>query len=70
MTAGLTMKFRKLIFVLLIIGVVILIPVINKNINRSEERVVDVANLSERVIRPSILASGNLTHDEEVRLSS
>ncbi len=64
------MNAKKLILVLLIAGVVIALPFINRAVFSSDAKEVNVSTLSQRVISPSILASGFLAHEEEVMLSS
>lgn len=64
------MNAKKLIMVLLIAGVVIALPFINRAVFGTDAKEVNVSNLSQRVISPSILASGFLAHEEEVMLSS
>lgn len=64
------MNAKKLILVLLLAGVVIALPFINRSVFGTAAKEVNVSNLSQRVISPSILASGFLAHEEEVMLSS
>ena len=64
------MNAKKLILVLLIAGSVIALPFINRAFFSSDAKAVNVSTLSQRVISPSILASGFLAHEEEVMLSS
>lgn len=64
------MNAKKLILVLLIVGSVIALPFINRTFFGSDAKEVNVSTLSQRVISPSILASGFLAHEEEVMLSS
>lgn len=62
------MKKRSLF--LLIIIVAICIPVISKFTGDSDHKTVEVSPVRQHAVRPSILASGTLTHREEVNLSS
>ncbi len=64
------MNIKKLILVVLIAGTVIALPFINRTVFGTASKEVNVSTLSQRVISPSILASGFLTHEEEVMLSS
>ncbi len=64
------MNARKLVFVLLIAGAVIALPFINRSVFGTDAKEVNVSALSQRIISPSILASGFLAHEEEVMLSS
>jgi len=64
------MNFKKLILIVLIAGTVIALPFINRAVFGTNAKAVNVSTLSSRIISPSILASGFLTHEEEVMLSS
>jgi len=64
------MNAKKLVLILLLAGTVIALPFINRNVFGTDAKVVNVSTLSQRVISPSILASGFLAHEEEVMLSS
>ncbi len=64
------MNAKKLTLVLLIAGTVIALPFINRAFLGSNAKEVEVAAVSQRIISPSILASGFLAHEEEVMLSS
>ena len=64
------MNAKKLVLVLLLAGTVIALPYINRSVFGTDAKVVNVSTLSQRVISPSILASGFLAHEEEVMLSS
>ncbi len=58
---------------LLIVGVmaaVVALPFISRFVFEADAKDVTVATVSQRVISPSILASGFLAHEEEVMLSS
>lgn len=60
----------KKILLAAIIGLVIAVPVIKKAVNGHERKSVQVEALQEQVITSSILASGNLQHQEKVQLST
>ncbi len=63
-------EFRKpLLIALLIVGVVAL-SFTNRYFSGVDAKEVNVSTVSERIISPSILASGFLAHEEEVMLSS
>jgi HlyD family secretion protein len=64
------MNAKKLVLVLLLVGTVVALPYINRSVFGTDAKVVNVSTLSQRVISPSILASGFLAHEEEVMLSS
>lgn len=64
------MNAKKLALVLLLAGTVIALPFINRAVFGTDAKEVNVSALSQRVISPSILASGFLAHEEEVMLSS
>ncbi len=64
------MNLRKLLTIVLIAGVVIALPFINRAVFGTDAKEVDVAAVTQRIISPSILASGFLAHEEEVMLSS
>jgi HlyD family secretion protein len=64
------MNAKKLVLILLLAGTVIALPFINRSVFGTDAKVVNVSTLSQRVISPSILASGFLAHEEEVMLSS
>ena len=64
------MNAKKLVLILLLAGTVIALPYINRSVFGTDAKVVNVSTLSQRVISPSILASGFLAHEEEVMLSS
>lgn len=64
------MNMKKLLLIVLIAGTVIALPFINRAVFGTDAKTVEVATLSQRVISPSILASGFLAHEEEVLLSS
>ncbi|WP_331345033.1 efflux RND transporter periplasmic adaptor subunit [Cellvibrio sp. UBA7661] len=53
-----------------IIGLVIAVPVVKKTIAGNAQKTVQVEALQEQVITRSILASGNLQHQEKVQLST
>ncbi|MEN0038179.1 MAG: efflux RND transporter periplasmic adaptor subunit [Cellvibrio sp.] len=60
----------KKIILAAIIGAVIAIPVIKKAITSNEQKTVQVEALQEQLITSSILAAGNLQHQEKVQLST
>lgn len=64
------MNAKKLVLILALAGTVIALPFINRTMFNSDAKAVNVSTLSQRVISPSILASGFLAHEEEVMLSS
>ena len=64
------MNAKKLLLVVLILGTVVALQFINRIVFGVNSKEVNVSALSQRVISPSILASGFLTHEEEVMLSS
>ena len=64
------MNLKKIAVVALILGTVIALPFINRAVFGTACKEVTVAGITERVISPSILASGFLAHEEEVMLSS
>jgi HlyD family secretion protein len=64
------MNFKKLILVAVIVGAVVALPFINRSVFGTDAKAVNVSAMSQRVISPSILASGFLAHEEEVLLSS
>ncbi|MYC58684.1 MAG: efflux RND transporter periplasmic adaptor subunit [Gammaproteobacteria bacterium] len=61
---------RKLLLILLLISGVVALPFVNRYFIGVDAKEVEVSMVSERVISPSILASGFLAHEEEVMLSS
>ncbi len=56
--------------VFFIAGTVIALPFINRAVFGTNAKEVDISVVSQRIISPSILASGFLAHEEEVMLSS
>ena len=64
------MNAKKLLLIVLISGTVIALPFINRTVFGTAAKEVNVSTLAQRVISPSILASGFLDHEEEVMLSS
>jgi HlyD family secretion protein len=64
------MNIKKIAVLVVIVALVVSIPLLNKKLGSNNDKLVLVNKMVERVIRPSILASGSLTHEEEVRLSS
>ena len=63
-------ELRKLLLILLLISGVVALPFVNRYFIGDDAKEVEVSTVSERVISPSILASGFLAHEEEVMLSS
>ena len=63
-------EFRKLLLILLLISGVVALPLVNRYFIGIDAKEVEVSTVSERIISPSILASGFLAHEEEVMLSS
>ena len=61
---------KKPFILIAIVAGVVLLAVLNSFRSGENEKRVDVAKLGEQVIEASILASGTLTHEEEVRLTS
>jgi len=64
------MNFNKILLIVVILATVVALPIINRSIFGTDAKEVEVATVAQRVISPSILASGFLTHEEEVLLSS
>lgn len=64
------MNAKKIILIVLIAGAVVALPFINRAVFDTNAKAVNVSTLSQRIISPSILASGFLAHEEEVMLSS
>ncbi|TFH73771.1 efflux RND transporter periplasmic adaptor subunit [Gammaproteobacteria bacterium LSUCC0112] len=64
------MRASKIVFILLIVGLVVALPIANRNFFGTAAKEVDAAPVATRVISPSILASGFLAHEQEVLLSS
>ncbi len=64
------MKMKKPLIVVVILVAVVGISVLNSLTGGAKAKIVDTAELSSQVIEASILASGTLTHEEEVRLTS
>ena len=64
------MNIKKLLVVFFIVGAVIALPFINRIAFGTNAKEVDISVVSQRIISPSILASGFLAHEEEVMLSS
>ncbi len=64
------MEVKKVVVFIAILAVAVAVPVLNRILWGGADKSVQVSTVTERTIRPSILASGTLTHEEEVRLSS
>ncbi|MDA1074655.1 MAG: efflux RND transporter periplasmic adaptor subunit [Proteobacteria bacterium] len=62
-------KYKPLI-VLVVVVLVIMLPFANRAFDRGDAKLVEIGMTSLRPIQPSILASGSLTHENEVNLSS
>ena len=63
-------ELRKLLLISLLVAGVVALPFINRFFFGVNAKEVEVSTVSERVISPSILASGSLAHHEQVMLSS
>ncbi|MEX1032966.1 MAG: efflux RND transporter periplasmic adaptor subunit [Cellvibrionaceae bacterium] len=61
---------NKVVMGIAIVVVVAGVPLIQSMLDGSDEKVVELTKLQELTIKSSILASGTLTHEEEVRLTS
>ena len=61
---------KKLLIAAAIAVVVIGVPIINSLTGGQDKKQVDISAVEKRTIEASILASGTLTHEEEVRLTS
>lgn len=61
---------KKSLILLLIVAGVVALAVINSFRGGGNEKRVEAVALAEHIIEASILASGTLTHEEEVRLTS
>ncbi|MFT7686289.1 MAG: HlyD family secretion protein [Candidatus Azotimanducaceae bacterium] len=64
------MNVKKIALFVFIVLTVVAIPIINKKVGIGAAKIIQTSELTVQVIRPSILASGKLSHEEEVRLSS
>ncbi len=64
------MNAKKLLLVVIIACFVVALPFINRAVLGTNAKEVNVSTVSQRIISPSILASGFLAHEEEVMLSS
>ena len=64
------MQTRKILIIVLLAGAAVALPFISRGLLDSDAKEVTVAPIAQRVISPSILASGFLAHEEEVMLSS
>ncbi len=63
-------EFRNLLLIALLVAGVIALPFVNRYFFDADAKEVTVSTISQRVISPSILASGSLAHEEQVMLSS
>jgi len=61
---------QRIVIVVVLIGLAIGIPLLNRSLGAGEGKSVFVSEPSMRSIRPSILASGSLAHENEVTLTS
>ncbi|MGX5201351.1 efflux RND transporter periplasmic adaptor subunit [Aliikangiella sp. IMCC44632] len=61
---------KKPLIIIAILTLVIGIPVSKKYFSSENEKLVEVEALDKRLIRASILASGQLKHEDEVKLTS
>lgn len=64
------MNASKPILIVGVMAAVVALPFISRFVFEADAKEVTVATVSQRVISPSILASGFLAHEEEVMLSS
>ena len=64
------MNAKKLLLIAIILSTVVALPFINRTVFGTSTKEVNVSLLVQRIISPSILASGFLAHEEEVMLSS
>ena len=66
------MHRKKTLAAVVLIGVLlwVAVPLVSGAVNGSKPVLVDVESAVPRVIQPSILASGELAHEEEVNLTS
>ena len=64
------MNAKKLLLIAIILSTVVALPFINRTVFGTSTKEVNVSLLAQRIISPSILASGFLAHEEEVMLSS
>ena len=60
---------KKTAIFALILGVVVAVPLL-KNVGRDKSKQVDVVSPENRVIQSSILASGRLAHEDQVRITA
>ncbi|MGI9249679.1 MAG: efflux RND transporter periplasmic adaptor subunit [Pseudohongiellaceae bacterium] len=64
------MNRKKLLIIGAIVLVAVSLPLINRLVFNTDIKTVNVSTITQRVISPSILASGFLAHEVEVMLSS
>lgn len=64
------MNSKKLFLILLILATVVAVPIANRTLFGKANKEVQVQRMSQQVISPSILASGFLSHEDQVMLSS
>ena len=61
---------KKLMLIIGLVVLVVAVPLINARIRGTSSVEVEVETLEPRVIQSSVLASGKLVHEEEVKLST
>jgi HlyD family secretion protein len=61
---------KKLMFIIGLVVLVVAVPLINARIRGTSAVEVEVEKLEPRVIQSSVLASGKLVHEEEVKLTT
>jgi HlyD family secretion protein len=61
---------KKLLIIIAIVVVVVAVPLVQARLRGSASVEVEVEKLEPRVIQSSVLASGKLVHEEEVKLST
>src|SRR5687767_1494325 len=61
---------KKLLLIIGLVLLVVAVPLINARIRGTSSVEVEIERLEPRVIQSSVLASGKLVHEEEVKLST
>jgi HlyD family secretion protein len=61
---------KKLMFIIGLVVLVVAVPLINARVRGTSAVEVEVEKLEPRVIQSSVLASGKLVHEEEVKLTT
>ena len=61
---------KKLMFIIGLVVLVVAVPLINARVRGTSSVEVEVERLEPRVIQSSVLASGKLVHEEEVKLTT